>query len=71
MLPERILMSAMRHPSGILFLLACALAAPSLIHHGTAQELCLSERIAPDSGVLGGLLDDSASACAAITPRYA
>jgi hypothetical protein len=58
----------MRPPSGILFLLACLLAVPTLVHRSAAQEHCESEGIAPDAGILGGLLDDSTSACAAITP---
>jgi hypothetical protein len=47
----------MRSPSGILFLLACLLAAPPLIHRGAAQEHCESDGVASDD-----------SACAAMTP---
>ena len=58
----------MRQPSGFLFLLACILAAPTLVHRTAAQEHCESMGVTPDSGFLGGLFDDSASACAAMTP---
>ncbi|AFL87255.1 hypothetical protein Terro_0933 [Terriglobus roseus DSM 18391] len=58
----------MRQPSALLFLLACILAAPTLVHRSAAQEHCESVGVTPDGGVFGGVFDDSASACAAITP---
>lgn len=58
----------MRQPSAFLFVIACLLAAPTLVHRSAAQDHCASEGITPDGGILGGLMDDSTSACAAITP---
>ena len=58
----------MRQPSGLLFLLACFLAAPPLIHRTAAQEHCESLGITSDSGLFGDSSNDSSSSCAAVTP---